>query len=139
MSTSVRAHFEARAALLADCATLDVNERDGATWMTLRPHAPEAVGVVLYLSGFGEHGTVSFDDPASAPAELGGCSEKDLRAIDFFIGAATEGQVTAYRLRSGGVVEVRTDGGVDRTWHNVLVPLPGWRRRAVIHEYGPYR
>ena len=134
---SLRAHFEARAAALTDCATLEVDEDDGATTLTLRPRNPEAVGVVLYL-GQGEIGTVAIDDPASAPAELGGVMEEDVRAIDYFIEIAVEGRSTAFHVGRGGCVEVRDSMGASRTWKHAW-PWPGWHWRAQRIDYLSYR
>jgi len=134
---SLRAHFEARAAALTDCATLEVTERDGATTLTLRPRNSGAVGVVLYLST-GEIGTVTFDDPASAPAELGDVIDEDVRAIDNFIDVAVEGRSTAFHLGRGGCVEVRDSMGASRTWNHGW-PWPGWKWRAQRIDYLSYR
>lgn len=134
---SLRAHFEAHAAALTDCATLEVNERDGAATLTLRPRKHGAVGVVLYLT-LGEIGTVTFDDPASAPAELGDVMEEDVRAIDYFIDVAVEGRSTAFHIGRGGFVEVRDSMGTSRTWKNAW-PRPGWQWRAKRIDYLSYR
>jgi hypothetical protein len=129
-------HFEKRAARLRDCATLEVSERHGATTHRLVPHTPGAVGVVLYL-GYGGIGTVSLDDPASVPAELGDDVTLDLEAIDSFIDLAVEGRATAFRLGRGGCVEERSPNHDSRTWNDAS-PWPGWRRRASpTAEHGP--
>jgi hypothetical protein len=134
---SLQAHFEARAAALADCAMLEVEERDGATTLTLRPNVPNAVGVVLYLY-MGAVGTVQLDDPASVPAELGENAVRDVQAIDNVIDVAIEGRATAFRLGRGGCVEEEHGGGSSRSWKNAW-PWPGWRRRAERVDYLPYR
>ena len=135
---SLRAHFEARAAALTDCATLEVKEDDWAAWLTLRPRNPGAVGVVLYLNLIVGDGTVTFDDPASGPAELGDAMEEDVRAIDDFIDVAVEGRATAFHIGRGGCIEERDSMGASRTWVSAL-PWPGWRWRAKRIDYLPYR
>jgi len=133
----LRTHFEDRAAALEGRATLEAVEQDGAVTMRLRPHASGAVGVVLYLLP-DTVGTVALDDPACAPAELGGDLVADLRAIDHFVAVAVEGRATAFHLGRGGCVEeVTSAGSISRSWHNAL-PWPGWRRRAERVEYRPY-
>ena len=137
MSRLIR-HFEERAAELALCASLEViREEHGATTHILRPHAPRAVGVVMWL-GNGVTGTVRLDDPASGPAELGDDEDMDVRAIDYFIDVAREGRVVAFDVGRGGCLEVVGPDGTMRTWMNA-VPWPGWRRRAVRVAYPPYR
>jgi hypothetical protein len=133
----LRSHFEKRAARLRDCAALEVSEGERATTHRLRPHNPSAVGVVMYL-GSGDLGTVSLDDPASVPAELGEDVTLDLRAIDSFIDIAVEGRATAFHLGRGGCVEVRGSNHEPRTWMHAW-PWPGWRRRAERVDYVPYR
>lgn len=134
--TSVRAHFEDRAATLSDRATVDLVEKDGAVTIRLCPHAPKAVGVVLYLYT-DQLGTVALDDPACAPAELGDNPVADAKAVDHFISMAVEGRATAYHLGRGGCIEVRVDGKSSRSWKNAW-PWPGWKRRAERVEYEPY-
>ena len=135
--SSLRTHFERRAAAVSDCATADVVGADDALTCWLRPHNPNAVGVVLYVA-FGRYGTVALDDPACAPAELGDDAEADEQAIDYLIDVAVEGRATAFHIGSGGCVEVRPEDTVSRTWLNAW-PLPGWRRRAERVDYMPYR
>ena len=62
--SSVRTHFEDRAAMLWDRAAVGSVEKDGAVMTRLRPNAPTAVSVVLYLFA-DRHGTGSRQ--ASAP------------------------------------------------------------------------
>ena len=134
--SSVRAHFEERAATLSDRATVDCVERDGATTIRLRPHTPKAVGVILYLHA-DQVGTVALDDPACGPAELGDDPIADTRAIDYFISAAVEGRATAFHLGRGGCIEIRDADSTSRSWHHAW-PLPGWKRRAERVGYEPY-
>jgi hypothetical protein len=134
--SQLSSHFEQRAARLRDCATLEVSEGELATTHRLVPHTPGAVGVVMYLA-CGGIGTVSLDDPASVPAELGEEVTLDLRAIDSFIDDAVEGRATAFHLGRGGCIEVR-GSNEPRTWMNAS-PWPGWRRRAERIDYLPYR
>jgi len=133
---SVRTHFEERAATIADRATVDRVEKDGAVTIRLRPQAAEAVGVVLYLNAF-EVGTVALDDPACVPAELGHDPVADAKTVDYFISVAVEGRATAFHLGRGGCVEVREGAKTVRSWHNAW-PWPGWRRRAKRVGYEPY-
>lgn len=135
--SSLRAHFEERAARLSDCATVQTSEESGATTVRLTPNRADAVGVVLYL-GPGGHGTVRLDDPAAVPAELGEDAELDVRAIDHIIDTAVEGRATAFHIGRGGCVEEWSGGTSHRSWRNA-VPWPGWRRRAHQFDYLPYR
>jgi hypothetical protein len=130
-------HFVERAAALVDCAALSRAEDEYAVWLWLRPSQPRAAAVLLYLTRQG-HGTVALDDPACVPAELGEDEHDDLRAIDHVIDLAVDGAAVAYRWRRGGCVEESRDGATTRSWMNV-VPLPGWRRRALRVDYAPYR
>jgi hypothetical protein len=134
--SSVRTHFENRAAGLGDRAAVESVEKDGAVTIRLRPRTPTAVGVVLYLFA-DEIGTVALDDPACAPAELGEDPVADSEAVDHFISVAIEGRATAYRLGRGGCVGVWDGDKTARSWHNAW-PWPGWRRRAKRVAYGPY-
>lgn len=91
----------------------------------------------MYLES-GGLGTVSLDDAASAPAELGEDLTLDLRAIDSFVDIAVEGRATAFHLGRGGCIEVRGSKREPRTWMHAW-PWPGWRRRAERIDYVPYR
>ena len=133
---TLRARFERHAAALADCAVLEVTE-NGTTTCRIRPHRPDAVGVVLHLLS-DRDGWVALDDPAGVPSELGDDLTVDLRAIDLLVAVAVEGRATAFRLGRGGCIEEREGDVVRRTWLNAM-PLPGWRRRAQRHDFAPYR
>lgn len=132
-----RAYFERRAKEMASVATLQCTEDTFATTLKLAPHRPGAVGVVLYL--FDDAiGTVSFDDQASSPAELGSDDKADILAINRFIEDAREGYVTAFHIGRGGCLDVTRPGKrTDRTWNN-CIPLPGWRHRAKRVDYRSY-
>ncbi|MEP7740420.1 hypothetical protein ABKW28_22480 [Nocardioides sp. 31GB23] len=134
--SSVRAHFEERAAALSDRVSVDCVEKDGAATIHLRPQAAKAVGVILYLYA-DQVGTVALDDPACVPAELGDDPVADAEAVDHFISMAVEGRATAYHLGRGGCIEVRDDGKSSRSWNNAW-PWPGWKGRADRVDYEPY-
>lgn len=104
VTSSLRTHFEERAARLSDCATVQSSEASGATTLRLTPNRADAVGVVLYL-GPGGHGTVRLDDPAAVPVELGEDAELDVKAIDHVIDIAVDGRATAFQIGRGGCVE----------------------------------
>ncbi len=141
--SGLRAHFERRAAELAGVCRLHVVEDEYAVWLRLVPNRPDAVGVVLYLvkgsnALNAECGTVSFDDQASVPAELGWDADEDIHSIDDFIAEAHDGRVTVFRIGRGGCTEVRDDDGrVLRSWMNCL-PFPGRRHRSRRIDYMPY-
>lgn len=135
--SSLRTHFEERAARLSDCATVQCKEESGTTTFRLTPHRADAVGVVLYL-GPGDYGTVRLADQAAAPAQLGEDVERDIEAVDHIIDAAVEGRATAFHIGRGGCVEESRGGTSYRSWRNAL-PWPGWRRRAQRFAYVPYR
>lgn len=135
----MRAHFERRAADLADRAFLETDSSSGTTTLRLRPKNPNAVGVTLILYGDEEMGDVRLEDQASVPAEMWSRQESDLSDIDYFIDVAVEGRATAWHSKDGGCVEVREDGPshrTSRTW--VGVPVPWWRRRWTRIDYEPY-
>lgn len=133
-----RTHFEKQAAELSDVATLHYAESDRATTITLRPHRSDAAGVVLYLGPGDTFGTVSLDDPAAVPVELGEDLSEDLRAIDAVVAMAVEGRAVSFRIGRGGCVEESQAGRTTRSWR-ISWPLPGWRKRATRTDYGPYR
>lgn len=68
-------------------------------------------------------------------------SSTHIEDIDFLIDLAVEGRVTAYRGPSRGMLEVRTDQGVHRSYYyrGFQLARPGWRRRAQVVEYRLYR
>jgi hypothetical protein len=134
--SSVRTHFEARAAGLGDLATVESVEKDGAVTLRLRPRTGASVGVVLYLYA-DQVGRVALDDPACVPAELGDDPVADCKAVDHFISVAVEGRATAFHLGHGGCVEIRDGDKTYRGWRKAW-PWPGWRRRAQRIAYGPY-
>jgi hypothetical protein len=72
----------------------------GAVTIRLRPHAPKAVAVVLYLYA-DQLGTVALDDTACVPAELGEDPVADTKAVDHFISVAVEGRATAFHFGRG--------------------------------------
>lgn len=135
--SSLRAHFEERVASLSDCAEVRCAVKDGATFLRLEPHSPQAARVVLYLIP-GDHGTVGLDDPAAVPVELGEDVRLDMKAIDHVIDTAVEGRATAFHIGRGGCLEERIGDTVCRSWVGAL-PWPGWRRRARRLDYRPYR
>lgn len=134
--SSVRTHFESHASALSDLATVDRVEDGTAVTLRIRPNAPAAVGVVLYLYT-DRVGTVALDDPACVPAELGDDPVADAEAIDHLLRVAIEGRVTAFHLGRGGCIEIRDRGKTTRSWRNA-VPWPGWKRRADRVDYAPY-
>lgn len=105
-----------RAGELAEFATVHTVEDEYSVRLTVVPNRPESVGVILDLlkdqhSQKGEIGTVSFDDQASVPAELGHDLDDDLRVIDEFIADARHGRVTAFHMGRGGCTEVTNAEG----------------------------
>jgi hypothetical protein len=106
--------------------------------ITLRPTNPAAAAVVLYVGAEDRLGTVSLDDPACVPAELGDDQEENRRAIDYFVDVAVEGRATAFHLGRGGAIEIRDGDSSNLSWHNAF-GLPGWRRRATKVSFAPYR
>ena len=135
----LRAHFEARAAELADCSILSVDEQDGWVDLALTPHVDGAVSVTLVVDPAGVGEWIGFDDPADSGDDW----KIDVGVLDHYIDAAVEGRVKAYRGPSRGVIEISTDDGPRRSYYNIglagLLPRPGWRRRATVIDYVPYR
>jgi hypothetical protein len=120
--------FEERATSLSDGSSVEIAGDHCAITSRLRPQVGSAVDIVLSVTASGR-GTVSLDDPASVPAELGDDPESDVQAVDHCIDVAVEGLATAFHLGRGGCIEERTDDQVTRTWHNP-VSAPGWKQRA---------
>jgi hypothetical protein len=139
--TDVRAHFEARAAAVAGCADLEIEDRDGYVSLVLRPRAEGAVPVVLHLSHEGDPLWAGFDEPVDPGIEFDDDASTHIEDIDFLIDLAEEGRVTAYRGPDRGIIEVRTDHGVHRSHYYQGIQLPrfGWKKRAQVVEYQPYR
>lgn len=137
----VRAAFEARAAAMADCADLQIEHRDGYVSLTLAPRAEGAVPVLLHLTPGGEPFWAGFDEPVDPGIEFDDDASTHIDDIDFLIDVAVEGRVTAYRGPGRGIVEVRTDQGVHRShyYRGFQLPKPGWKKRAEVIEYRPYR
>lgn len=143
--SSLRAHFEQRAAALVDCATVESEDLAGdGVILRLRPHRPGSAVVVLYLlmptpENDAAVGTVGLEDQACAHAELGEDPVSDRHAIDDAVDLAVEGRVTGFHSKRGGCLEERhRDGTVTRSWRNA-VGIPGWRRRWARVDYEPYR
>lgn len=124
--SSLRTHFEERAARLSDCATVQSSEESGATTVRLTPNRADAVGVVLHL-GPGGHGTVRLDDQAAVPAKLGEDAELDAKAIDHVIDTAVERRATAFHIGRGGCVEEWSGGTSYRSWRNAVARAPHQR------------
>jgi len=134
-----RSHFEARARDLEDCANLQIRENPEGQTLLLVPNNPRAIGVTLFDYGDGTSG-VSFTD------EENGISDEmiyDAKDVNFYVDAATAGKV---RLLHGlGRRSVQVDSGdgyktMDteyQLWS--LFPMFGWRSRAEVKQFEPYR
>jgi hypothetical protein len=139
--TDVRAHFEARAATMADCADLGIEHRYGYVSLTLAPRAEGAVPVLLHLTPEGDPFWAGFDEPVDRGIEFDDDAATHIDDIDFLIDLAVEGRVTAYRGPDRGIMEVRADQGVHRShyYRGFRLPRLGWKKRAEVVEYRPYR
>ena len=113
--TDLRAHLEARAATMADCADLEIEDRNGYVSLTLRPRAEGAVPVMLHLTPDGDPFWAGFvDEPVDPGIEFDDDASTHLEDIDFLIDLAVKGRVTAYRGPGRGIIEVHTDQGLHR-------------------------
>lgn len=140
-SISIR-HFLARAADLSDCAALIDMSDDERIYLELRPNNPSSVGVAIGSEAGAEW--VTFTDPMSVTDEWRVNIEPE--SVDHHIDAAVEGRVRALHGPSRGIIEVRrASGGRPIVSHHYgsglrnLIPRPGWKRRATIINYEPYR
>lgn len=134
------AHFLTRADELSDCASLVDHSDEDRVCYELRPNNPNAVGVEIIGSGR-QADWINFTDPMSAPDDW----RVDTESVDWHIDAAVEGRVRAFHGPSRGIVEVLPSGGGPATRSHYgsglrsLIPRPGWKRRAKVIEYDPYR
>jgi hypothetical protein len=137
MANSVRDHFEARADGLKDCATLHIVQVMGGDEIRLVPHNPDALGVRLHDDNDGEF-EIWFDRDAG-----GGEETSEPEHADFYIDAAVTGQVR--RLDGPGRSSLQVDSGdgyrtIDSQYDlSSLFPIPGWRKRAKVTQFAPYR
>ena len=135
----VRRTVSERLALeLTDCARLDFREGDGFAEYSLIPHNSRAVGLWLAYDRRSEEYELCFDDWAAYADE--GRDADDVRdAVD----AAVRGRVRALQEPGRRRLEVTNAVGevFDCTGYAVWAfwPAPGWRRRATVTEYDPYR
>lgn len=137
----LRAHFEARAAALSDCSTLEEFDRgDGSIGLALVPNVTGAVAVEFVPYPEDGGGWIRFDDPS----DPGDDYKVDVGVIDYHIDAAVAGRVKSFRgPRRRSMIEVSTDNGPMRSHYypvgSGLMPRPGWRHRATVIDYAPYR
>lgn len=134
-----RAHFEARACDLANCATLCTSEDATGQTLLLVPNNLRAIGVMLFDYGDGTSG-VSF------AGEENGISDEmiyEAQHVDFYVDAATNGKVRF--LHGLGRRSVQVDSGdgyktMDTAYESwSLFPIFGWRNRAEVTQFEPYR
>ena len=135
-------HFFARAADLSDCASLIDLSNDERLYYELRPVNPNSVGVAIGSERGAEW--ITFTDPMSVADEWRVDIEPE--SVDHHIDAAVEGRVRALHGPSRGIIEVHPAGGgrpvVSHYYGSglrSLLPRPGWKRRATVVEYEPYR
>jgi hypothetical protein len=139
MSNPTRERFEARAKDLASCATLMVTDDETGQTLRLVPNNTRALGVTLLDYGDGTSG-VSFSD------EENGISEEmiyETHHVDFYVDDATSGKVR--HLHGTGRRSIQVDSGdgyqtMDTSYEPwSLFPIPGWRKRAKVTHFEPYR
>lgn len=138
MSSPLSEYFEQRAAELADCADLERREDAAAVSLTIVPRITNALGV--YLTDFRGQYVIGFDHPFHIPDEDADTPE----AIDALLDPAVEGRVRMVIGPSRAQTLV-CEGERYESWGfygeglRSLVPLPGWRRRAELVDFLPYR
>ena len=131
------AHFMKRADEVRDVATLEWDVVPG--FVLLRPHRDGALGVhVEHHPGDPDELLVNFDAPWAWVDDV-----EDEHTLDEILGTAIEGRLRvlhgpgrrALEHRSGAVWTSIT------TSYDALVPLPrpGWRTRARVVDFLPYR
>lgn len=139
MAKSVREHFEDRARELADCASLAVESDGFAETLRIVPHDNRALGVLLYRSLGGHDFEIRFDQPCSIPLE----EPTQASDVDYLLDRAIDGRIRMYFLSSSSaVIEVLSDGEYQRDGLygiSSLMRMPGWRRRATLITFSPYR
>ncbi|MCD9197798.1 hypothetical protein [Aeromicrobium wangtongii] len=139
MLNSARKRFEARAFDLEDCAVLHTAEDPTGQTLHLVPNNPRAIGITLFDYGDGTCG-VCFT------GEENGISDEmiyEARDVDFYVDAAVAGKVRYLHGPGRRSVQVDTGDGYEtmdteyQPWS--LFPMFGWRRRAEVTQFEPYR
>lgn len=138
MKNPAREHFEDRARQLVDCATLRLSGSD--SWPTLELVPTNQQSLAVELTDLGD-GTCTVDFVTEyATHEF---ETSDPNAVDDFLDAAVEGRVRTLAGPGRGSIQVDHGTGYETmdTHYALLAlfPLPGWRRRAAIRQYEPYR
>lgn len=129
--------FVQRARELDDCASF-VAESDGtAETLRLEPHDTHALGVSLRRAVDGYTFELRFAQPSSVPLEHPTSADD----VDLMVDLAVEGRVRMYLLRGkAAVTEVlQGDRYVRGGQYGRALRLPGWRRRAHLTTFVPYR
>jgi hypothetical protein len=138
MRNRAREHFENRADKLADCAVIHVAGTESWPVLKLVPTNPASLGVDLTDLG---DGTCGLDfDTEYATQEF---ETSDPADVDYFLNAAIEGRVRILTGPGRGSIQIDHGNGyqtMDTHYSSLpLFPRFGWRRRAAIRQYGPYR
>lgn len=139
MNSSLREYFETRAQSLSDCAALEIESIPHlGDSLRIVPHDRRALGVYFIDSG-NNHYQVGFDHEHDTPDE----DAREREDVDSFLTPAIEGRIRMLVGARRAVIQVRegdefkvfgTHYGVG-AWY----PIPGWRRRANVVTYPPYR
>ena len=143
MTSIVRQRFEDRASELADCASLIIEADEYAETLRLVPHNDRALGVrlyrLLYPGDGGYDAGIRHDHPGAIPLE----DPINPRDVDYMVDLAVEGLLQVYVLGKGSAVteELRDGKYRPRGYFGLraMVMLPGWRRRAQLLTFAPYR
>ncbi len=139
MPNPTRSHFEDRARELQDCTSLRTAGDFTGHTLFLVPDNPRAVGVTLLDFGDGTS-AVSFT------GEEDGISDEMIyepRHVDFYIDAAVAGAVRLLKGLGRTSIQVDVGDGFETmdTSYSLwsMFPILGWRNRADITQFDPYR
>lgn len=136
---SLREYFERRAAALSDCADLVVESIGSVEVLSIEPHAEGALGVYLVPSGNDDLDQVGFSHEFDVPDEFA-----DLPAsVDALLDPAVDGRVRMLIGPRRGCVQIDEGDGFTtygtRYGVGAWYPIPGWKRRAAVETFAPYR
>ena len=138
MDSALRQYFESRAESLTDCASLVVTPGREVCVLRITPHRSDSLGI--YLLDFGNNQfQLGFDHEHDIPFEDASAADD----LDSYLEPAVEGRVRMLVGPRRAVIQVRErdDFASFGTHYSIgaFYPIPGWRRRANVVDFAPYR